>query len=66
MGGGDEAGLSGGEEVGWGGGDCDGATVTSSRQRAPLTGHTLPEKQRRWNVWLHSDVTVAWPRPMAP
>jgi hypothetical protein len=22
--------------------------------------------QRRWNVWLHSDVTVACPRPIAP
>lgn len=44
----------------------DWATVTSSRHRAPQTGHTLPEKQRRWSVWLHSDVTVAWPRPMAP
>jgi hypothetical protein len=21
--------------------------------------------QRRWKVWLHSDVTVAWPQPMA-
>ena len=27
-----------------------GVTVTSSRHRAPQTGHTLPEKQRRWNV----------------
>ncbi|KAF8717028.1 hypothetical protein HU200_026138 [Digitaria exilis] len=31
-----------------------------------VAGQTLPEKQRRWNVWLHSDVTVAWPPPMAP
>jgi hypothetical protein len=45
---------------------CEGcATVTSSRHRAAQTGQTLPEKQRRWKVWLHSDVTVAWPRSMA-
>ena len=45
---------------------CDGVTVTSSRHRALQTGQSLPEMQRRWIVWLHSDVTVAWPRPMAP
>jgi len=55
----------GGEEKGWSDGDGDDATDTSSRHRALQTGQTLPDMQRRWNVWLHSDVTVAWPRPMA-
>lgn len=41
-------------------------TVTSSRHRTPQAVHTLPEMQRRWNLWLHSDVTVASPRPMEP
>jgi hypothetical protein len=70
--GGEEEALGGaneGEEAGEDseedGSSSDGGvvTVTSSRHRAPQTGQMLPEKQRRWNVWAHSDVTVVWPRP---
>jgi len=34
---------------------------------AAQIGHVaLPETQRRWNVWAHSDVKIACQRPMSP
>jgi hypothetical protein len=44
-----------------------GPVAGASLHRAAQTGHAaLPETQRRWNVWAHSDVNASCQRPMPP
>lgn len=50
-----------------GAGDRPGAVVTVSLYFVEHTGQAaVPETQRRWNLWAHSDVNKACRRPMPP
>jgi hypothetical protein len=51
-----------------GGGDAkENGVAGVLLHRAAQIGHVaLPETQRRWNVWAHSDVKIACQRPMSP